>query len=192
MTFNPLDAIQRIDGSARTIDALRELAGDIADTANLLAEALTAEPARTLYTCGNGGSAAEALHLAEELTGRYRADRRALPAVCLNSDPTALTCIANDFGFDAVFARQLEALARPNDLLCVFSTSGKSPNILRALEAAAARDVRTIALLGKGGGPALDLAQHAIVVPSDDGAHIQEAHQVILHIFLEAVEATLV
>ena len=108
-----------------------------------------------MFTCGNGGSAAEALHLAEELTGRYKINRAALRAISLCADPTALTCIANDFGFEQVFARQLEALGRAGDLLVVFSTSGKSPNLLRVLEVAKRLNISTLGLLGRDGGPAL-------------------------------------
>ncbi|MCS6880451.1 MAG: SIS domain-containing protein [Oscillochloridaceae bacterium] len=154
-----------------------------------VAEALLA--GRTLFTCGNGGSAADALHLAEELVGRYRADRRPLPAVCLNADASALTCIANDYGYEAVFARQLTALARPGDVLVVFSTSGNSPNILHALRAARERGVIGVALLGKDGGAAALLADHSIIVPSANGARIQEVHGLILHAICEAVEVRL-
>ena len=141
-----------------------------------------------ILTCGNGGSAAEALHFAEELTGRYRATRPPFRAVCLNADPTALTCIANDFGFDEVFARQLGALATPGDLLVVFSTSGKSPNILRALESAQASGVPSLGLLGAASSPAAALCTHTITVAGVDGAAVQEAHQAILHILCEALE----
>jgi D-sedoheptulose 7-phosphate isomerase len=147
---------------------------------------------RCLFTCGNGGSATDAIHLAEELVGRYRATRRPFPAVCLNTDVGAITCIANDFGFEQVFARQLEALARPGDLLIVFSTSGGSPNILAALRAARASGVTSIAMLGKGGGAARELADHALVVPSDNSARIQEVHTLILHAICEELEGRVV
>ena len=142
----------------------------------------------TLYTCGNGGSAAQAMHLAEELIGRYRSDRPAQRAVCLNADATALTCIANDFGYDQVFARQCEAMLAPGDLLAVLTTSGRSPNIVRALEVARDRGVRTVGLLGGGGGEASALCDHPILVESDVSAHVQEAHQVVVHLLCEAVE----
>jgi D-sedoheptulose 7-phosphate isomerase len=142
-----------------------------------------------LLTCGNGGSAADAQHLAEELTGRYRSNRRALPAVALTADSAALTCIANDFGYEQVFARQVEALARPGDLLLCFSTSGNSPNITAALRAARAAGAASVALLGKDGGPARALADLALVVASDDTARIQEAHLQVLHFICEVVEA---
>ncbi len=144
-----------------------------------------------ILTCGNGGSAADAMHLAEELVGRYKGNRRALAAVALNSDATALTCIANDFGYDAVFSRQVEALGQKGDVLVVFSTSGNSPSILRALAAARKGGLVTVALLGKGGGKAKGLSDHEIIIDSDDGARSQEAHTLILHLWLELIEAGL-
>ena len=141
-----------------------------------------------VLTCGNGGSGADALHMAEELIGRYRGNRRSLPAVCLNADPTALTCIANDFGFDEVFARQVEGLGAPGDLLVCFTTSGNSVNCLRALAVAKARGLVTVALLGKDGGQAKGVADFEIIVGHRDTARVQEAHTLILHTLLEVVE----
>jgi D-sedoheptulose 7-phosphate isomerase len=141
-----------------------------------------------LLTCGNGGSATDAQHLAEELVGRYRSNRRPLPAIALTADSAALTCIANDFGYDDVFARQVEALARPGDLLLCFSTSGNSPNILAALRAARARGAGSVALLGKDGGAARELADLPLVVAHSDTARIQEAHLQVLHYICEVVE----
>jgi D-sedoheptulose 7-phosphate isomerase len=163
---------------------------DAADTiARLIADALLA--GHTLFTCGNGGSAADAMHLSEELVGRYRGNRRPLAAICLNSDVGALTCIANDFGYDAVFARQLEGLARPGDILVAFSTSGGSPNILRALATARTCGVLSVALLGKGGGAAREAADYALVVPSANSARIQEIHGLLLHAICEEIEERL-
>lgn len=144
-----------------------------------------------ILTCGNGGSAADALHLAEELVGRYCRERPSWPAICLNADPTLLTCTGNDYGFEAVFSRQIEGLARENDLLICFSTSGNSPNIVRALETARARGVKTVALLGKGGGAAKGKADIELIVEAADTARIQEAHGFLLHALLEKVERTL-
>ena len=141
-----------------------------------------------LLTCGNGGSAADAMHLAEELVGRYKNNRRALPAISLSADATLLTCIGNDFSFDEVFSRQIEGLANKNDLLICFSTSGNSPNILRALDAAKAKGVKSVALLGKGGGKAAGKADLEIVVAGADGGRVQEAHTLILHALLEVIE----
>src|SRR5215217_1148457 len=151
----------------------------------------TVAEGRLLLTCGNGGSATDAQHLAEELIGRYRSNRRALPAVALTADSSALTCIANDFGYEAVFARQIEGLGKPGDLLVCFSTSGNSPNILAALRAARERSLGTIALLGKDGGAARELADLALVVPARDTARIQEAHLQVLHYICEVVEVAL-
>lgn len=143
-----------------------------------------------VYTCGNGGSATDAAHLSEELLGRYRSGsvRPPLPSVCLNGESAALTCIGNDFGFEHVFARQIEALGRPGDLLICFSTSGGSPNILAALRAAQGRQMRSIALLGGSGGAARTIADHALVVPSAHSARVQEAHTLLLHTICEAIE----
>src|SRR5688572_852540 len=137
---------RRIDASLAAIASLRGQLDKVAAIAELIVEKLAG--GGTIYTAGNGGSAAQALHLAEELIGRYRRDRPPLRAVCLNADPTALTCIGNDFGFDQVFGRQCEALLTPNDVLLVFSTSGKSPNIVQALETARRRQCTTVGLLG--------------------------------------------
>ena len=141
-----------------------------------------------ILTCGNGGSAADAMHLAEELVGRYRRDRRPLPAISLNADATLLTCIGNDYGFDEIFSRQVEGLANQNDLLVCFSTSGNSRNILRALEAAKSRGVKSVALLGKEGGKAKGKADFEIIIANTDSGRVQEAHTLILHALLEVVE----
>lgn len=143
-----------------------------------------------VMTAGNGGSAAEALHLAEELIGRFKADRPALPALALVADPTALTCIGNDFGFDQIFRRQVEGLGRPGDVLVLFSTSGKSPNLAEALDAAQARQMVVIALLGGDGGPLRGRADFEICVAADTSARVQEAHQLIVHLWLEMIEAS--
>lgn len=144
-----------------------------------------------ILACGNGGSAADALHFCEELTGRYRESRPALPALCLNADGTALTCIANDFGFAEVFARQVAAFGRPGDVLVAFSTSGNSPNILRALEEAAGRGIDRILLSGRTGGRAAGLAAVTVPVPSGESARIQEVHSFVLHSWVERIEAEL-
>jgi len=141
-----------------------------------------------ILACGNGGSAADAMHLTQELVGRFRGNRRSLPGVSLTADPTALTCIGNDFGFENVFSRQVEGLANPNDLLVCFSTSGNSPNILRALEAAKAKGVKTVVLLGKGGGKAKGKADLEIIIANADSGRVQEAHTLILHALLEVIE----
>lgn len=166
---------------------LHALETTIQQAANLLVDRLRSSG--KILTCGNGGSAADALHLAEELVGRYRDERRSLPGICLNSDPTALTCIANDYGFDAVFSRSLSSLGGPGDVLVTFSTSGNSANVLKALEQARSQKIHTISLLGKDGGKARDLSDLAIVVPSENTARIQEVHTLILHSWLEFIES---
>lgn len=176
----------RLAGSLAAIESLRAHIRTIDRLAATIVRTL--QQGGTIFTCGNGGSAAEALHLAEELIGRYRGNRPSCRAVCLNADPTALTCIANDFGFDEVFARQLEGLARPHDVLVVFSTSGKSRNLVLALERARRAQVRTIGLLGRNGGECLALCDEHLIVEATDSAHIQESHQVVMHLLCEAVE----
>ena len=145
-----------------------------------------------ILCAGNGGSAADALHMAEEFVGRYRGDRLSLPAISLAADPTALTCIANDFGFDAVFSRQMEGLAKEGDLFVGFSTSGNSPNIMRAVETAKTRRLKVCLLLGKEGGSLRGQADVEWIVPSHNTARIQEMHGWAIHTILEVVEAEFV
>jgi len=144
---------------------------------------------RKLLTAGNGGSAADALHLSEELVGRFDKERRSLPAIALCADATLLTCIGNDYGFERIFSRQIEGLGRPGDVLVVFSTSGKSPNLIAALHAAKEHGLKTIALLGRDGGPAKGIADHELIVPSNVTARVQEVHTFILHSWLCMLEA---
>jgi D-sedoheptulose 7-phosphate isomerase len=144
-----------------------------------------------LLLFGNGGSAAQAQHAAAELTGRYRRERRALAAVALTTDTSALTAIGNDYGIERVFERQLEALARPGDVALALSTSGKSPNVLRAVEAAKRLGLRVIALTGGDGGALAGRADVALVVPSAATPQIQEAHLALLHVLCDGVEREL-
>jgi D-sedoheptulose 7-phosphate isomerase len=144
-----------------------------------------------LLSCGNGGSMCDAMHFAEEWTGRFRKDRSAVPAIAF-SDPSQLSCIANDFGYDEVFARSVEAYGRKGDLLVALSTSGDSKNILRALEVAKSKGITSVGLLGKGGGRARNLVDVPIVVPlATTSDRIQEIHIKVLHIVIEAVEREL-
>jgi len=142
-----------------------------------------------LLTCGNGGSAADAMHLAEELVGRYRRERRALPGICLNADPTAITCICNDYGYEKVFSRGVEALGKSGDVLVGFTTSGNSANVLEAFAAAKALGIVTILLAGKNGGKAGGTCDFQIIVPSQNTARIQEIHTLVLHQWLEMIDA---
>lgn len=142
----------------------------------------------TVLVCGNGGSASDAEHLAGELVGRYTMERPGMPAIALTSDASIVTAVGNDYGFPEIFARQVEAHARPSDLLVAISTSGKSANIIRALGAARAKGVRTVGLLGSDGGPAKALCDVAVVVPSSSTARVQEVHQLVVHHFAAAVD----
>jgi D-sedoheptulose 7-phosphate isomerase len=141
-----------------------------------------------ILVCGNGGSAADAQHVATELTVRYLRDRKAIPALALTVDTSTLTAAANDFGFEFVFARQVEAHGAPGDVLLAISTSGTSPNVVRAVEVAKQRGIVTIGLTGEGGGRLAELADHSIRVPSNHTPRIQEAHLVIEHLLCEALE----
>ena len=145
----------------------------------------------TIFWCGNGGSAAESSHLAVELIGRFKNNRRSLPSLSLNADTSAITCIANDFGYDEIFARQLEGLGKKGDVLIVLSSSGKSENILRVLQKAKGMGITSIALLGKGGGQAVALSDFAIVIESDETARIQEMHLLLGHTLCEYAEIAL-
>ena len=177
---------KRLDGSLAAVASLRERMPAITAMCEALAGVI--RKGGTIYTAGNGGSAAQALHLAEELIGRYRSNRPAMRAICLNADPTALTCIANDFGFEHVFARQAQALLTPSDALVVFSTSGASANIVQVLDVARERQTLCVGVLGNTGGASAERCDHAIIVPGSDSAHIQEAHQVLLHLICERLE----
>ena len=145
----------------------------------------------TIFWCGNGGSAAESSHLAVELIGRFKNNRRSLPSLSLNADTAAITCIANDFGYDEVFARQLEGIGKKGDVLVVLSTSGKSENILKVLQKAKGMGIISIALLGKGGGQAVVLSDYAIVIESEETARIQEIHLLLGHTLCEYAEIAL-
>jgi D-sedoheptulose 7-phosphate isomerase len=151
----------------------------------------TLKKSGTVFWCGNGGSAAESSHLAVELIGRFKNNRKSLPSISLNADSSAITCIANDFGYEEIFARQLEGLGKKEDMLIVLSTSGESENILRVLRKAKDMGITSIALLGKGGGRAASLSNLAIVVNSDETARIQEIHLLLGHTFCEYAEIAL-
>ncbi len=142
-----------------------------------------------LLICGNGGSAAEAAHFATELVGRYAKNRRSLPAVALSSDGSLLSCIGNDYGYEQAFARQIEGLARPGDLVVVLTSSGNSANILAALAAARTAGLESLAFLGRGGGKAKGLATCELIMPGQSGAAAQEAHLFLIHHFCERIDA---
>ncbi|KAA0892170.1 D-sedoheptulose 7-phosphate isomerase [Oryzomonas rubra] len=167
----------------------RDMAPLIAETADLLVHTL--KNGGKLLVMGNGGSAADAQHFAAEIVGRFKLERRALPAVALSTDTSILTAIGNDYGFEAIFSRQVEALAAAGDVVVGISTSGNSPNVLKAFQVARERGCRTVGLLGRDGGSIKAASDVALVVPSDDTPRIQEGHITIIHIVCDLVERSL-
>ena len=143
-----------------------------------------------ILICGNGGSATDAMHFAEEFTGRFRKARKALPVISL-TDPSHITCVANDMGFEEVFARGVEAYGNKGDVLIGISTSGNSENVIRALARAKELEIKTVALLGKNGGKLKDLCDYEIIVPGETTDRIQELHITVLHVIIETVERIL-
>ncbi len=185
--LNPAWMLDLIRDSASVIERLKYQLPEIDALCRKIADQLLA--GNKILTAGNGGSAAAALHLAEELTGKYnRSDRRALPGICLAADTTAITCIANDWDFASVFSRQIEAYCRPGDVLVVFSSSGNSENLVRACETMKRFGGLSLALLGRDGGRVHQVADLSLVVNSNRTASIQETHDVILHLILEYIE----
>jgi len=182
-------AAELLERSAAVVAEVRDHAETVARIAEAVIRVLRGDGA--LFLCGNGGSAAQCQHAAAELAGRFRLERRGLRAVALTTDTSALTAVGNDYGFEAVFARQLEALARPGDVLVGLSTSGSSANVVRAFEEAKAMGVARIALVGPGGGKAADLADLALHAPGEDTAAVQECHLVVLHAVCHLVEEAL-
>ena len=180
---------------AQSIQTMQATLADlhIADTVVTIAE-LTAnamQAGRKLLVAGNGGSAADAQHLVAEFVVRLTDNRPALRAIALTTDSSILTACGNDFGFDQIFARQVEALGQPGDIFLGISTSGNSPNILRALEQARKMQITTIGFSGNGGGKMRNLCDHNIIIPSDVTMNIQECHLALEHIFCMAVECHL-
>jgi D-sedoheptulose 7-phosphate isomerase len=166
--FNTLDNLHSVAGMAELILGAFEASGKV-------------------LVCGNGGSACDAMHFAEELTGRFRKNRRALPAISL-TDSAHLTCVGNDYGFDYVFSRAVEALGKPEDVLVAISTSGNSNNVLLAVEQARGIGMSVVCLLGKDGGALKGQGDAEIVVPSQITERVQEVHMLILHLLVEAIE----
>lgn len=178
---------EAIETHARMVAAFEASAGaTIVAAAEMVVQCFRA--GGTVYLCGNGGSAADAQHIAGEFVGRFRAERRALPAVALSTDTSILTCIANDYDYERVFARQVEALVRPGDLLWAFSTSGTSPNVIQAAEAARRRGARVLAFTGRANSKLEKRADLCLCAEAALTARSQEMHQLAYHIICDLVE----
>lgn len=178
-----------INDSVRMLESLKNLDPQVSRAADLIGECF--RTGNKLLVCGNGGSAADASHFATELVVRFTKDRRALPAICLASDSGILTAAGNDYGFDEIFARQVAAFGVLGDVLICLTTSGKSKNVMRALQEAKARKLKTIAFLGRDGGSTIGIADIDFLVKDDSTARIQEAHQLVIHVLCEIIEAQL-
>ena len=190
-----LDAQTLIAGSFES--AQKTLQSFLSNSENLIgvtqfAEKMAAalKAGNKIISCGNGGSMCDAMHFAEELTGKFRNERRSLPAIAI-SDPSHISCTANDFGYDAVFSRYVEGMGADGDILLGLSTSGNSPNIIKAVEAAKQKNMFTVGLLGKSGGQMKDLVDLPIIVPAETSDRIQEIHIKIIHIVIETTEVLL-
>ncbi len=195
-----------MSSESKSIPALSPVAAllELADTARRTAQELegaidealamvrrTVASGGTIFFCGNGGSAADAQHMATEYVVRYMRNRRAYPAIALTTDTSLLTATGNDFGFDHIFSRQVEALAKPGDLLIIHSTSGNSPNVLIAAEAARTKGVPVLAFSARDGGALRALADHNIIIPTTRTDRAQELHLCIEHAICDAIEASL-
>jgi len=170
----------------QVMQATESLIPEMEKAAQLIVDALKA--GNKVMLCGNGGSAADAQHIAAEIVGRFETERQALPAIALTTDTSILTAVGNDYGYDAVFSRQVEGLGQSGDVLLAYSTSGNSGNVLRAVEAAQNKGIKIVALSGKGGGKLAAFADANLCVPSDTTARIQEAHAFIGHALCAAVD----
>ncbi len=188
MTDGPEQIIQETIDDHKALVAQLERDGTevIGQIAEMIVQSLT--QGGTLYLCGNGGSAADAQHIAGEFVGRFRTERRALPAVALSTDTSVLTCIANDYDYESVFARQVEALVRKGDVLWAFSTSGTSANVLKAVEVARDRGARIIAFTGRSQSPLEALSDLCLCADAKYTARSQEIHQLAYHMVCDLVE----
>ena len=178
-----------IEGSNVLRQTAYSLAPDIVTVAEHIINTL--HNGGKVLTCGNGGSAADAQHFAAELVGRYRRERPGWSAIALTVDPSVLTSLCNDYGFEQIFARQVQALGRPGDILVAISTSGRSKNVLAAVEAASALGIRTVGLTGQGTSKLGEIVDHHLPIPSTNTAFIQQAHIAVIHIICELVEERL-
>ena len=192
-----MDLISRIsqhfnDSAQTKLDAIEMLAAPIAEATELMVSALVGNG--KILACGNGGSAADAQHFAAELIGRFEMERQGLAAIALTTDTSIMTAVANDYGYKAVFDRQVRALGQPGDVLLAISTSGNSSSIIDAIHAAHDNDLRVVALTGKGGGEIAELLHDTdvhICVPSDRTARIQEIHLLTIHCLCDGIDCLL-
>jgi len=180
---------QNIKQATEVLQSLGDLQAPVESASRLITEALNS--GHKLLACGNGGSAADAAHLTTEFVCRFDGDRRPYPALCLATHGGDLTAVGNDYEFADIFSRQVEAFAQSGDVLIVFSTSGKSENVRRALQAATKQGIESVALLGRDGGSCAGLATVELMVRNDVTARIQEGHQLLLHTICEMVEGNL-
>jgi len=179
-------ARKQIDESCEVAQLSEQLLSRICALSERTVEAI--KGGHCVFFCGNGGSAADAQHLAAEFVGRFRLERRALPAMALTTNTSVLTAIANDYGYEQVFSRQVQAFAKPDDILFAISTSGNSPNVVRAIQEARLLGVYTVGLTGKSGGKLKECADVLLNVPSDQTPRIQEAHILLTHVYCDLVE----
>ncbi len=191
---------RQITAEQKAIDELSEGSDVIRQTALCLAPAIVTvaqhmidalRAGGKILICGNGGSAADAQHFAAELVGRFRRERPSWSAIALTVDASILTSLGNDFGFEQIFARQVQALGRPADILFAISTSGRSKNVLAAVEVAASSGMKTIGMTGEGSSPLGELVDHHLPIPSANTAFIQQSHMAVIHVLCELVEESL-
>ena len=175
-----------IDAHLELVQSIRSLSPQVEDLGAVLSNAL--HRGRKILLIGNGGSAADAQHIAAEIVGRFEIERDGLPALALTTDSSTMTSIANDYGFESIFSRQVEALGHKGDALIAISTSGQSVNIIKAVETAKKKGLTTVGLLGKTGGQLADLVEYPLIIPSDNTARIQEVHILIGHILCQLIE----
>lgn len=178
-----------IDAHIRCLENLKAMAPDLEQAGDAMLQCLLG--GGKILICGNGGSASDAQHFAAEIVGRFERERRAYPAMALSTDTSILTAVGNDYGYDEVFARQVDGLGKPEDILIGISTSGNSQNVIRAVRCAESRHITTVGLLGKDGGALKALVDQAIVVEDSTTARIQEAHIFILHYWAGQIECGL-
>ena len=182
--------VQRLRDLAATANTAAERLGpDVERAATMMRDVL--RNGGTLFFCGNGGSAADAQHLATEYVVRYMKNRQALPAIAITTDTSLITATGNDFGFDEIFSRQVEALVSARDLLVIHSTSGNSPNVIKAAEAARKKGASVVAFSSRDGGPLRNVANHSVIVPTDRTDRAQEIHLCIEHAICELIEQEL-